>query len=383
MLEHLMKWVFEFLTLVGRANTFGQLWSRLPPCPGLARSSKAYWSVSQWQGKEMRNLLCVLLAIFTATLSWTSDQQLLTTRHKSLVPNVILCVRYMTDFMLLAQYKIHTPGSIQSMIVYVEDFHKNKTVFLRFRATKAIKSAVRVAMRDLQSQQRLNTLEAGTSGKRKKLTQEFLVEKEELEQDLLTEGTHYNFPKMNLISHFPDIISQFGSFGQYATEICEASHKAFKRAYDRSNHINILTEHIDTYTRTHSFVRRELNIAHCNLELQAKLKDVTKVLRPTPRCAHIPGGIHVSMKRQGRISPKKVYNLKTLAKYYSLPDLQVLTKIYRTGPNPDLAWCDDPCQNPGHPRYLQTFTSCSCTPWQHILAYSISRNILHLKLYIQ
>ena len=34
------------------------------------------------------------------------------------------------------------------------------------------------------------------------------------------------------------------------------------------------------------------------------------------------------MKLQGRIGPKKVYNLKTLAKYYSLPDLQVLTKIY-------------------------------------------------------
>ena len=161
----------------------------------------------------MRNLLRILLAVFTAILSQTSDLQPLPTRHKSLVPKAILCVRYMTDFMLIAQYKIHTPGSIQSMIDYLEDFHKNKTVFLRFRATKAIKSAVRVATRDLRSQQRLITSEAGTSSKRKKLTQEFLVEKEELEQDLLTEGAHYNFPKMHLISHFPDIISQFGSLG--------------------------------------------------------------------------------------------------------------------------------------------------------------------------
>ena len=153
------------------------------------------------------------LAVFTATLSRTSDLQPLPTRHKFLVPKAILYVRYMTDFMLIAQYKIHTPGSIQSMIDYLEDFHKNKTVFLRFQATKAIKSAVRVATRDLRSQQRLITSEAGTPSKRKKLTQEFLVEKEELERNLLTKGAHYNFPKMHLISNFPDTISQFGSLG--------------------------------------------------------------------------------------------------------------------------------------------------------------------------
>ena len=34
------------------------------------------------------------------------------------------------------------------------------------------------------------------------------------------------------------------------------------------------------------------------------------------------------MKLSGRISLKNVYNLKTLAKYYSLLDLQDLTKIY-------------------------------------------------------
>ena len=276
----------------------------------------------------MRNLLRVLLAVFTATLSRTCDLQPLPTRHKSLVPKAIICVRYMTDFMLIAQYKMHTPGSRQSMINYLEDFRNNKTVFLRFQATKAIKSAVRVATRDLRNQQRLITSEAGTSSKRKKLTQEFLVEKEQLEQDLLTEGAHYNFPKMHLISHFPDIISQFGSLGQYSAEICEASHKAFKRAYHRSKHINIVTHIIDTYTRTYSFAMRELNIAQWNLELQVIPQDIRKVLRPTPLGTHGPGGIHVFMKLQGRRGPKKVYNVKTLAKYYSLPDLQDLTKIY-------------------------------------------------------
>ena len=73
---------------------------------------------------------------------------------------------------------------------------------------------------------------------------------------------------------------------------------------------------------------RELNIAQRNLELQTTPEDTTKVLRPTLSGNHLPGGIHVSMKLQGRIVPKKAYNLETLAKYYSLPDLQDLTKIY-------------------------------------------------------
>ena len=96
-------------------------------------------------------MICVLLAVFTATLSRTSDLQPHPTQHKSLVPKAILRVRYMTDFMLIALYKIHTLGSVQSMIDYHEDFHKNKTVFLRFQAIKAIKSAVQVAARNLQS----------------------------------------------------------------------------------------------------------------------------------------------------------------------------------------------------------------------------------------
>ncbi|KAF8456960.1 hypothetical protein BGX38DRAFT_1327137, partial [Terfezia claveryi] len=54
MLTHLMKWIQEFLDHVGRLKTFDQIWSRLPPFPGFTRPNKAYRSVSQWQGKEMR-----------------------------------------------------------------------------------------------------------------------------------------------------------------------------------------------------------------------------------------------------------------------------------------------------------------------------------------
>ena len=80
----------------------------------------------------MRNILRVLLVVFTASLGRTSDIEPLASCHKHLAHTAILCVRYITDFILLAQYKVHTSGSIQSMRDYLEDFPKYKEVFLRF-----------------------------------------------------------------------------------------------------------------------------------------------------------------------------------------------------------------------------------------------------------
>ncbi|KAF8444341.1 hypothetical protein BGX38DRAFT_1143717 [Terfezia claveryi] len=81
----------------------------IAPFPGFTRPNKAYRAVTQWQGKEMRNLLRVLLAIFTAALSRRTDAPAIATRHKASCHKAILCVRYLTDFILIAQYTVHTP----------------------------------------------------------------------------------------------------------------------------------------------------------------------------------------------------------------------------------------------------------------------------------
>ena len=261
MLVHLMKWIFELLTHLGRATTFDHLWSRLPPYLGFTPPNKAYRSVTQWTGKEMRNLLKVVLGVFTASLSRTSGLEPLEARNKPLAHKAILCVRYLTNFMILNQYRVHTAGSIQFMFDYLQDFHKHKEVFLHFRAGKQVKSSVREATRDLQSQHRSVASDVASSHKRRKLEQELQLEREERQHDLLSQGAHFNFPKMHLISHFAEQIPKDGSLLQYSTEICEASHKALKQAYWQTNHINILPQIIDHYTRTHNFSMKEQNIA--------------------------------------------------------------------------------------------------------------------------
>ena len=120
----------------------------------------------------MRNLLRQLLSVFTASLSRVSDLVPLSARNKALTHEAILCVRYITDFILLVQYQVHTTGSIQSMNDYLQDFHINKEVFLCFRAGKAVKSQAKAATQQFMSKHSLEASGAYTTSNRQKLNEE-------------------------------------------------------------------------------------------------------------------------------------------------------------------------------------------------------------------
>ncbi|KAF8414875.1 hypothetical protein BGX38DRAFT_1073939, partial [Terfezia claveryi] len=93
----------------------------------------------------------------------------------------IRCVRYITDFYLMAHYRSHTPQMICYMNQYLRKFHDNLYVF--------------------------NVLS----------------------------NAGFNFPKIHMLSYYSIQIIDFGSLYQYSTEITEALHKPLKDAYRRSN----------------------------------------------------------------------------------------------------------------------------------------------------
>ena len=152
MLEYLIKWVMGFLTCVRRTTDFDYIWSRFPPYPGFTRPNKAYRSFSHWKGKEITNLLRMIVAVCKAALDRTSGVGPITTQHKVHIPKAILCVRYLTDLIALAQYRVHTLGSIKAMQDYLSHVPNHKDVFLRLRATKAAKNAIREPSKDMRSE---------------------------------------------------------------------------------------------------------------------------------------------------------------------------------------------------------------------------------------
>ena len=123
-LVHLMDWIQSFVKHHNCIMAFDHIWSRLPPYPGFIQPTKSYRSVTQWQGKEMRNLGRVILGVFTATLRRTTDQEKPKGTQTQEFKQAIKCVRYLTDFHLMAQYESHTIKTIQYMREYLEKFHQ-------------------------------------------------------------------------------------------------------------------------------------------------------------------------------------------------------------------------------------------------------------------
>ena len=118
----------------------------------------------------MRNLLRVILGVFTTSLSRTTDLLPLSTQNKSFAQKAIPSLRYITDFILLEQYQVHTTESIQSIKDYLGDFYQYKEVFHHFRANKAVKNLAKEATRELRSNQKFAASGPSSSSKRQNLT---------------------------------------------------------------------------------------------------------------------------------------------------------------------------------------------------------------------
>jgi len=66
--KHMMDWIHRFLKKLMRQQAFDNSWKALPPYPGFFVPKKTYREVTQWQGKEMRNLRRCWLVVLAVAL---------------------------------------------------------------------------------------------------------------------------------------------------------------------------------------------------------------------------------------------------------------------------------------------------------------------------
>jgi len=71
----------------------------------------------------------------------------------------ITCMRYLTDFALLSRYQSHTDSTIGYMQEYLQQFHRTKDVFLRYRAGKVAKAKADMVSKELTVQTMARRLE--------------------------------------------------------------------------------------------------------------------------------------------------------------------------------------------------------------------------------
>jgi hypothetical protein len=234
MLEHLMDWVTSFLEQHSRIGQFNQVWAMIPPYPGFARFNKPCSQVTQWSGKEMKALGSGIVPVFLATLlnPWASQRIPFT--------EALLCVNNLVYFHLRAQYQYHSEAIIEYMENYLEQFHRHKDVFSRFRTSKSIKKVSEALTKQLTlDKQEERESDPGwnnhsTAAKRRRVDEDKTPIESEIAQHLV-DKLDFNFVKMHLLNHFSDHIHQLGNLLNVSSELPEKETMDLKQAYRQSN----------------------------------------------------------------------------------------------------------------------------------------------------
>jgi hypothetical protein len=130
MLKQMMEWVQAFLKKHNRLEEFDKAWASIAPYSELAVPNKVYRAITQWQGKEMRNLRLVVLVALAVAL------RNLEVAVRGEFTKALKRVRGLIDFHIMAQSGSHTTSTLNCMENYLEDFNKYKDIFLEFRAYK-------------------------------------------------------------------------------------------------------------------------------------------------------------------------------------------------------------------------------------------------------
>jgi hypothetical protein len=104
-----MNWITSFLEQHSRIVKFKYLWAMIPPYSGFAEFNKPYSLVSQWSGKMMKALRCMIVPVLTLTL--------LNLLASERIPftEALLCFKNLLNFHHMAQYWYHTEAMIKYM----------------------------------------------------------------------------------------------------------------------------------------------------------------------------------------------------------------------------------------------------------------------------
>ena len=255
--KHLMQWIEDFLKKHDRQDLFDEVWKSLPPYPGFFVPKKAYREVTQWQGKEMRNLgRCIVGVLASALRRPTPAQQ-------GPFRNVIRCVRALVDFSLMAQYRSHTPETLGYMERYLEAFHHYKDVFQEFRGSKKTRGDADANDEQLRLEHERELKDAGrvSAANRRRLQDAYRAQRADEREEILRSQSHFNFIKLHLLVHYCSHVRQFGNIPMYSTDVGELAHKVqIKEGYRHSNKNDASRQILDYYGRVHAVSMRLLTL---------------------------------------------------------------------------------------------------------------------------
>jgi Plavaka transposase len=178
--DHPLRWVRN---LMGVAQLDARL-KALQPVVGYRHFSNGISHLSQWSGREDRELQRYLVAAVSGSPRLDSDS--------------LFCLRRLHDFIYIAQYRTHSTKTLQLLDEALKDFHRFKNCFIRNGARRGSSKVVM---------------------------------------------NHFRIPKLAGLHMFSYHIPRMGSSMQFSTEIIETSHiQAAKLAFKATNRKNFVAQ---------------------------------------------------------------------------------------------------------------------------------------------
>jgi hypothetical protein len=124
MLDHLQKWIVHFMKTHERLDMYNAICLSVPPYQYFTPENMLYEDVSQWNGKDMKEISRYLLGVVTQSLQGGSPTQ----RH--IFNHAIQCTRAWFEFYMYDQYISHD----ETTLIYMEDassrFHTFRDRFI-------------------------------------------------------------------------------------------------------------------------------------------------------------------------------------------------------------------------------------------------------------
>jgi len=164
-----------------------------------------------------------------------------------------------TGFYILLMYQSHTSDTIAYMEHYLNQF-RMKGIFLEVQVTKRTLAEVDEQQKEIQHQRTQISLAVAPS-KWHQIRDDDGEEKHQRPMDLIYRDSHFNFIKVDLLSHFSDHIRQFGNIPRYSTEFGVLARKAkIKDGWRRSNKNDAACHIVHSYSHQQTIRLRLLSL---------------------------------------------------------------------------------------------------------------------------
>ena len=202
-------------------DRYNTIWLSVPGYQDLTPKNKFYDEISQWNGKEMKQMSRYLLGVVTQSLRGGSPSQ------RPIFNHVIECTRAILEFYMYARYQSHDDATLSYMEEALPQFHRVKDVVLLGRAgkqLKAIGNGLRTEHLKKRKVDEETNAENWTPSKKRGvmsawrgyISHEIDISKQ-LDGDL-------DFPNIHLMSHWVEQIHRYGDVQQYSAKRHEQAH---------------------------------------------------------------------------------------------------------------------------------------------------------------